>query len=86
MTCEACTTAKLRSCGSYRTWCDGCMARACARSLAAFNALDPKGSGEQEPLRDLVAQVFPAEKRKQARADVWAWWQIDHPTTEGVTA
>lgn len=76
----------MRSCGIYRTWCDGCMARAVSRSLAAFHALDPRGLGDQQPLRELIAQMFPAEKQAQARKDVWEWWQIDHAQTKGEPA
>lgn len=64
--------------------CAGCSARAVARSLAAFNALDPAGSGDKDALRDLIARAMPGIHYKQAREAVWAWWEQDH-ATEGAT-
>lgn len=65
--------------GGYHQHCDSCMARICARSLAAFHALDRKhGNGDAEPLRDLIRHVLPAIPYTQARQLVWEWWQIDH--------
>lgn len=76
--CNACTIAAQRYTGYYENWCDGCMARAVSRTLAAFHALDPHGTGDKEALRETIASVFPEAKRDKGRQDVWAWWQLDH--------
>ena len=78
-TCEACAAAKVRTSGLYINRCEGCTARAVARSLAAHHAWHPQGEGDLEPLKALVAKLFPADRQRQARALVWAWWQHDHP-------
>lgn len=78
--CTDCATARVRTWAGYRKGCPGCAARMCARSLAAFNALHPKGTGEREPLRELVQRLMPSVAYADARRMVWDWWQIDHPT------
>lgn len=81
--CPECAQAKARRWhGIYMANCTGCSARAAARSLAAFNALDPRGNGDKEPLRELVLRVLPKLGMKQAREAVWTWWQIDHAKDE----
>lgn len=77
--CPACEEAERKLWhGVYMLGCQGCAARAAARCLAAFNALDPKGTGEKEPLRELVQRVLPNMPFAQARAAVWDWWLRDH--------
>lgn len=81
--CSDCASAKVRRWhGIYKSSCAGCSARAVARSLAAFNALDPKGTGDKEPLRELVQRVLPQMPMAQARSAVWEWWQHDHQRDE----
>ena len=76
--CAHCAAARVRTWGHYETWCNGCMARAVARSSAAFHALDSRGKGEQEPLRDLVRRMLPEFGVGQALAMVAEWWKVDH--------
>lgn len=81
--CDYCAAARVRSCGMYRIGCHGCIARSIARSLAAFNSLDPKGTGDKEALRAAVARMLPSVPVKDARQMVMVWWREDH---EGVLA
>ena len=77
--CDACESAKVRTSGLYINRCEGCMARAVARSLVAYHAWHPHGERDRKPLEELVAKLFTADRQRQARALVWAWWQHDHP-------
>jgi len=77
--CPDCAEAERRHCWcAYTDGCPGCTARAIARGLDAFNALHPNGTGEREPLRELIARLMPGDYTK-ARHSVWRWWQHDHP-------
>lgn len=81
--CQDCTQAKAqRWWGGYSFHCSGCNARAIARSLAAFNAIDQKGTGERDALRDLVARMLPNMGRLEAKRAVLAWWRHDHDPSE----
>ena len=77
--CTDCAEARLRTWCGYRIGCNGCSARAVARSLAAFNALDTMGDGDAEPLRALIVQLLPEMPYADARRLVWDWWRSDHP-------
>lgn len=77
MTCPDCTQARAGQWIGYRADCQDCTARAVARSLPAFNALDPRGTGERDELRDLIRQAMPNTVAADARRMVWAWWQHD---------
>ena len=68
------------------TACQGCTARAVARSLAAFHALHANGDGDKQPLRDLVARLaLPAEGQAAMKAAVMGWWWHDREQ-QGVSA
>lgn len=87
VTCPDCNEARAKLWhGGYRMACTGCSARAVARSLAAFDALDPAGSGDKDALRDLITRVLPSTPYKHAREAVWAWWEQDHATEGATTA
>lgn len=64
--------------GGYRSECNGCTARAIARSLSAFNALHDAGTGDREALRQMVITLMPGVELNRARQMVWEWWQRDH--------
>jgi hypothetical protein len=77
--CAECTLARERVWhGGYDHWCDGCMARAIARSQAAFHAIDERGNGDQRPLRELIGRCMQKVPYEDARRVVWQWWQVDH--------
>jgi len=77
--CAECDLARGRVWhGIYANWCDGCTARALARSSAAFDAIDERGRRDPEPLRELIARCMPAMPYEAAREAVWDWWQVDH--------
>lgn len=81
--CEHCTKASTsRWHGGYQMHCAGCRARACARSLAAFHALDAKGSGDKEPLRAMVRRLLPGMPEIDARRAVRDWWLRDREHIE----
>ena len=63
----------------YRESCDECSARAISRSLAAFRAVRHHDVGA---LREMIARMLPTRTYAEARAMVWRWWIIDHPTSE----
>jgi hypothetical protein len=77
---EACPDCQhaARSCWAiYRSACPSCRARSAARSLAAFNALHPKGNGQREPLGELADRLLPeVEAQERRRMVVW-WWRQD---------
>lgn len=80
MTCPECTEARARAWwGGYRANCNGCTARAIARSLDAFNALAASGTGDKDALRALIGRLMPNVEPAQARRMVWEWWTQDHP-------
>lgn len=79
MTCPDCTRSRAGLWCGYFNGCPDCAARAVARSLPAFNALHPRGTGEREPLRDAIRRAMPNTDATEARRMVWAWWQNDHP-------
>ena len=76
--CECCAKARAGIWGTYHATCRGCRARSVARSLAAFDALDPAGTGDKEPIRELTARVLRDMPLKAARQAVMDWWAIDH--------
>lgn len=78
MTAPACSHCARASAGvwfGYLASCEGCAARAVARSLCAFEAVRTRQSAD---LRAVLARVLPAVPYEQARALVWDWWRIDH--------
>jgi hypothetical protein len=80
MTCRDCQQAQVQTWwGGYSIGCAGCSARAVARSLDAFNALSPQGTGDKEALRYLITRAMPNIDIAQARRMVWEWWLRDHP-------
>lgn len=81
MSCIECreTEARQGHWHVYRTGCPGCTARAVARSQAAFDAIVRSDPAE---LRDMLKRMFPTMAYADARALVWAAWQIDHPAQE----
>jgi hypothetical protein len=77
--CAECMLARDRVWhGLYANWCDGCMARAIARSHAAFDALHERGKKDVRGLREIVARCMPEVPFEDARRLVWEWWQLDH--------
>lgn len=79
MTCDDCQKARSATWwGGYRSGCIDCAARAAARSLDAFNALSPNGTGDKEALRHLIQRAMPQTDYTQARRMVWDWWTKDH--------
>lgn len=64
--------------GGYGAFCTGCIARSCARSLDAFNALSTRGSGDKHPLRLQIERRMWTTDFETARKEVWKWWQRDH--------
>lgn len=86
MTCPDCTTARAGLWCGYRYSCADCCARAVARSLPAFDALHPRGTGERDPLRAAIQRAMPHTEYTAARRMVWAWWLHDHPDAKAHTA
>lgn len=83
--CEDCAHSRAgRWCG-YRAACADCAARALSRSLPAFDALHPRGTGAREPLREAIQRAMPHTEYTAARRMVWAWWQHDHPDAKAHT-
>lgn len=80
--CTDCTRSRAGLWCGYMPTCQECTARAIARSLPAFNAIHPRGTGERDPLRDLIRRAMPKTKAAEARRMVWDWWQHDHPKPE----
>lgn len=75
--CPDCQRAARTCWAMYRSACPSCRARSAARSLAAFNALDRRGTGEREPLGEMVARLLPeVEAQERRRMVVW-WWRQD---------
>lgn len=80
MSCEDCAKAAEQTWwGAYRARCAGCSARAVARSLDAFNALHPDGSGDVDRLAELIGRAIPNTPPLLAMQMVLEWWQRDHP-------
>ena len=79
MICEACdkTLARAGQWHMYESECTGCRARAIARSMAAFSAIE-SDPPDPEPLRQLIKSVLPKMKYADARKAVWSWWELDH--------
>lgn len=78
-TCQDCAKARAGMWCGYSTSCTDCAARAIARSLPAFNALPPRGTGDRDELRDVITRAMPNTEYAAARRQVWAWWLHDHP-------
>lgn len=74
--CKDCTAAKAGPWGGYTATCHGCLARLVAVSPQAFNALDPRGSGDRKPLGDLVDQVMEGMPRGDAVRLVREWFRL----------
>lgn len=85
MSCDNCTRATAGMWGGYTAACHECAARAIARSLDAFNALSPRGTGQGQELRDLIRRALPAVPFDAAKAMVWRWWKHDHPAAAKTT-
>lgn len=81
MICPDCTVAKSHTWGGYSAHCNGCKARAAARSLAAKKVLSTNTPDPDDSriFSDLIARLMPSTPTKQARALVCAWWHHDHP-------
>lgn len=77
--CDDCTRSSAGLWCGYSANCPNCAARALARSLPAFNALHPRGTGERDPLREAIQRAMPHTEYTAARRMAWAWWQHDHP-------
>lgn len=73
--CKDCTAAKAGPWGGYTATCFGCLARLVAVSPQAFNALDPRGSGDRQPLSDLVDRVMGGIPRDEAVRLVREWFK-----------
>lgn len=73
--CNHCAAARVRAHGFYDHWCDGCMARAVARSGAALKAFERDDYSE---LVRTIGDVFPASRVARARRLVEQWWANDH--------
>lgn len=80
MSCDNCTRAKAGMWGGYSASCIECTARAIARSLDAFNAISPRGTGRAEPLRELIRRAMPQTPFDTAKAMVRHWWKHDNET------
>ena len=77
--CKDCESAmQLRWWGGYHANCCGCMARAAARTLAAFNAMHPCGTGDKDEFRALIVRMVSGVEYEDARRMVWEWWRRDH--------
>ena len=63
----------------YTANCDGCTARAIARSMTAWRALHPKGNGSRADLTEMVNMMLSHLDPKEARRMVLEWWRHDHP-------
>jgi hypothetical protein len=74
--CPDCDKARAGIWCGYANLCHGCIARAIARSQAAFNAIR---KNDPDELRDAIARLFPNLPYKDARQLVFDWWQADHP-------
>ncbi len=79
MSCDNCSRAKSGIWCGYSARCTGCTARALARSMPAFQALHPNGSGDRDDLRDAIQRAMPGTDYATARRMVWDWWLHDHP-------
>lgn len=77
--CHDCQQARVKAWGAYRAQCNGCAARAIARSLTAWNALHPAGDGNRQALTEMVARLLPNVAADEARRMVLSWWREDHP-------
>lgn len=81
--CRDCAAAKAGPWGGYTATCHGCLARLVAVSPQAFNALDPRGSGDRKPLGDLVDRVMEGMPRGDAVRLVREWFKLGLPQREG---
>ena len=81
--CPDCTKARAGPWGGYTATCHGCLARLVAVSPQAFNALDPRGSGDRKPLGDLVDRVMEGMSRGDAVRLVREWFKLGLPQREG---
>lgn len=82
MSCTACTEARRRYSGMYRSGCLGCEMRALSRSLVADEA---KRLRNDQPFRDALAISHPNVLVDVAMAAIRDWWRCDHPKQEGTT-
>ena len=80
--CDHCTRSRAGLWCGYASSCIDCTARAIARSLPAFDAMHPRGTGERDGLREAIQQAMPDTEYTAARRMVWAWWQHDHQKQE----
>lgn len=68
--------------GGYHLHCPGCITRSIARSLAAFNAAQPRATADdKQALRDLYARLLPHMRTADAHAAMLEWWHLDHERT-----
>ena len=74
--CSDCTKARAGMWCGYCYVCNDCSARAVARSVTAFEAVQSRDSGD---LRAMLARALPGMSYEAARDMVWAWWRLDHP-------
>lgn len=79
--CWACDEARTSGSGKYATGCTSCTARGIARSLAAFNALHPRGTGRNKDMVEMVDRMMPDVPTDQAQALVREWWSFDRQRT-----
>lgn len=79
--CNECAMVKERAgmWHAYQANCDGCTARAVARSAAMFAAVR---LGEPRNLREMIGRVLPGMSYADARVLVWKAWEIDHAEQE----
>lgn len=82
MSCTDCARAEAGIWGGYAPACTGCTARSIARSLAAFHAWDSMGSGDVQPLRELVERLLPTLTRQEAKTAIRTWWDHDRAAIE----
>lgn len=73
--CKDCAQARKGPWGGYLANCHGCQARVIALSQEAFNALDPRGTGDRQPLSELVDRVMEGMPRGDAVRMVREWFK-----------
>ncbi len=77
--CDNCRRAAAGMWICYRMACDGCTARAIARSMAAFNAARPGASADDKAaLRETYARALPHLPMREAHEAMLFWWRLDH--------
>lgn len=74
--CQDCTKARAGIWPLFRSNCHGCAARHVARSIEAWNAMHPAGTGEVEPLSRMVDTMLADIPREQAADMVREWVRI----------